>query len=155
NEDDQARSSGSIPSAPVALVRAIPDMADTVVCPPCRRQPGRLPAPATPKRRRISLAIEVWPGHLPGSRRGPLPPKGPRIGIAFSGGLDTRCAVAWMSRQGLDVFAYTADLAQPDETDVANIPPVATQHGAKDARLVDCRDALVREGMIAVQCGAF
>ena len=84
-----------------------------------------------------------------------LPPKGTRIGIAFSGGLDTRCAVAWMSRQGLDVFAYTADLAQPDETDVANIPPVATQHGAKDARLVDCRDALVREGMIAVQCGAF
>ena len=84
-----------------------------------------------------------------------LPPKGTRIGIAFSGGLDTRCAVAWMSRQGLDVFAYTADLAQPDETNVANIPPVATQHGAKNARLVDCRDALVREGMIAVQCGAF
>ena len=84
-----------------------------------------------------------------------LPPKGTRIGIAFSGGLDTRCAVAWMSRQGLDVYAYTADLAQPDEKDVANIPPVATQHGAKSARLVDCRDALVREGMIAVQCGAF
>ena len=84
-----------------------------------------------------------------------LPPKGTRIGVAFSGGLDTRCAVAWMSRQGLDVFAYTADLAQPDETNVANIPPVATQHGAKSARLVDCRDALVREGIVAVQCGAF
>ncbi len=84
-----------------------------------------------------------------------LPPKGTRIGIAFSGGLDTRCAVAWMSRQGLDVYAYTADLAQPDETNVANIPPVATKHGAKAARLVDCRDALVREGMIAIQCGAF
>jgi len=84
-----------------------------------------------------------------------LPPKGTRIGIAFSGGLDTRCAVAWMSRQGLDVFAYTADLAQPDETNVADIPPVATSHGAKSARLVDCRDALVREGCIAVQCGAF
>ncbi len=84
-----------------------------------------------------------------------LPPKGTRIGVAFSGGLDTRCAVAWMSRQGLDVFAYTADLAQPDEKDVSNIPPVATQHGAKSARLVDCREALVREGMIAVQCGAF
>ena len=84
-----------------------------------------------------------------------LPPKGTRIGIAFSGGLDTRCAVAWMSRQGLEVFAYTADLAQPDEANVANIPPVATQHGARSARLVDCRDALVREGMIAVQCGAF
>jgi argininosuccinate synthase len=84
-----------------------------------------------------------------------LPPKGTRIGIAFSGGLDTRCAVAWMSRQGLDVYAYTADLAQPDEANAGNIPPVATQHGAKSARLVDCRDALVREGMIAIQCGAF
>jgi argininosuccinate synthase len=84
-----------------------------------------------------------------------LPPKGTRIGIAFSGGLDTRCAVAWMSRQGLDVFAYTADLAQPDETNVADIPPVATKHGAKAARLVDCREALVREGIVAIQCGAF
>ncbi len=84
-----------------------------------------------------------------------LPPKGTRIGIAFSGGLDTRCAVAWMSRQGLEVYAYTADLAQPDEKNVANIPPSATKHGAKNARLVDCRDALVREGMVAVQCGAF
>ncbi len=84
-----------------------------------------------------------------------LPPRGTRIGIAFSGGLDTRCAVAWMSRQGLDVFAYTADLAQPDETSVGDIPGIATVHGAKSARLVDCRDALVREGTIAVQCGAF
>jgi argininosuccinate synthase len=84
-----------------------------------------------------------------------LPPKGTRIGIAFSGGLDTRCAVAWMSQQGLEVFAYTADLAQPDETNVANIPPVALQHGAKSARLVDCRDALVGQGVVAVQCGAF
>jgi argininosuccinate synthase len=84
-----------------------------------------------------------------------LPPKGTRIGIAFSGGLDTRCAVAWMSRQGLDVFAYTADLAQPDESNVGDIPPIATRHGAKQARLVDCRDALVREGFVAIQCGAF
>ena len=84
-----------------------------------------------------------------------LPPKSTRIGIAFSGGLDTRCAVAWMSRQGLDVFAYTADLAQPDESNVADIPPVATRHGARAARLVDCREALVREGIVAVQCGAF
>jgi argininosuccinate synthase len=84
-----------------------------------------------------------------------LPPKGTRIGIAFSGGLDTRCAVAWMSRQGLDVYAYTADLAQPDETNVADIPPIAMTHGAKAARLVDCRDRLVREGIVAVQCGAF
>lgn len=84
-----------------------------------------------------------------------LPPKGTRIGIAFSGGLDTRCAVAWMSRQGLEVYAYTADLAQPDETNVADVPPIAMTHGAKAARLVDCRDRLVREGIVAVQCGAF
>src|SRR3984957_16384585 len=83
-----------------------------------------------------------------------LPAKGTRIGVAFSGGLDTRCAVAWMSRQGLDVFAYTADLAQPDETDVANIPPVATQHGAKSARLVSCRAAPVHEGIVAGPRGA-
>jgi argininosuccinate synthase len=84
-----------------------------------------------------------------------LPPPGTRIGIAFSGGLDTRTAVAWMSRHGLEVHAYTADLAQPDETNVADIPLVATRHGAKVARLVDCREALVREGIVAVQCGAF
>jgi len=84
-----------------------------------------------------------------------LPPKGTRIGIAFSGGLDTRTAVAWMSRQGLDVYAYTADLAQPDEKNPADIPPAALKHGAKVARLVDCREALVREGVTAVQCGAF
>jgi argininosuccinate synthase len=84
-----------------------------------------------------------------------LPPRGTRIGIAFSGGLDTRCAVAWMSRQGLEVFAYTADLAQPDETHVGDVPPIALKHGAGAARLVDCREALVREGITAVQCGAF
>jgi argininosuccinate synthase len=60
-----------------------------------------------------------------------------------------------MSRHGLDVFAYTADLAQPDETNVANIPPVATIHGASSARLVDCRESLVREGVVAIQCGSF
>jgi argininosuccinate synthase len=84
-----------------------------------------------------------------------LPPKGTPIGIAFSGGLDTRTAVAWMSRNGLEVHAYTADLAQPDETNVADIPPIATRHGAKVARLVDCRDALVQEGLVAMKCGAF
>ncbi|MGH7268933.1 MAG: argininosuccinate synthase domain-containing protein, partial [Polyangiaceae bacterium] len=84
-----------------------------------------------------------------------LPAPGTRIGIAFSGGLDTRCAVAWMSRQGLDVFAYTADLAQPDESNVSDIPAIATAHGAKGARLVDCREALVKHGVIAVSCGAF
>src|SRR5579863_6929825 len=84
-----------------------------------------------------------------------LPPKGTRIGIAFSGGLDTRTAVAWMARAGLDVHAYTADLAQPDEKNVADIPAIATDHGATVARLVDCRDAMVREGVVAIQCGAF
>ena len=84
-----------------------------------------------------------------------VPPNGSKIGIAFSGGLDTRCAVAWLARKGLEVYAYTADLAQPDEESPSDIPPVALQHGAKAARLVDCRDALVREGLIAIQCGAF
>jgi argininosuccinate synthase len=84
-----------------------------------------------------------------------LPPAGTRIGVAFSGGLDTRCAVAWFARNGLEVHAYTADLAQPDEESPADIPPVALKHGARSARLIDCRDDLVREGLIAIQCGAF
>ncbi len=84
-----------------------------------------------------------------------LPPPGTRLGIAFSGGLDTRTAVAWLSRNGQDVYAYTADLAQPDEKNPADIPPVALEHGAKAARLLDCREAMVREGMVALQCGAF
>jgi len=84
-----------------------------------------------------------------------LPNEGTRIGLAFSGGLDTRAAVAWMSRRGLDVYCYTADLAQPDEDDVNDIPPIAMSHGAKAARNVDCRHAMVREGIIAIQCGAF
>src|SRR3954471_509086 len=84
-----------------------------------------------------------------------LPPEGTRLGIAFSGGLDTRCAVAWLSEKGMKVFAYTADLAQPDETDPATIPPVAREHGAVEARLIDCREAMAREGVVAIQCGAF
>jgi argininosuccinate synthase len=84
-----------------------------------------------------------------------LPPAGTRIGLAFSGGLDTRAAVAWMSRQGLEVYCYTADLAQPDEKNVAEIPPIAMVHGATAARALDCREAMVREGIVAIQCGAF
>ena len=84
-----------------------------------------------------------------------LPPKGTRLAIAFSGGLDTRCAVAWLNEQGLDVHAYTADLAQPDESSAADIPPIALEHGARAARLIDGRAALVREGLVAMQCGAF
>ncbi len=84
-----------------------------------------------------------------------LPPKGTKIGIAYSGGLDTRTAVAWLAEQGLEVHAYTADLAQPDEKNVADIPQTGTDHGAKSARAVDCREALAREGIIALQTGAF
>jgi argininosuccinate synthase len=84
-----------------------------------------------------------------------LPEPGTKLGIAFSGGLDTRCAVAWLSRKGMKVYAYTADLAQPDEKDPATIPPIATEHGAVLAKLVDCREALAREGIVAIQCGAF
>jgi argininosuccinate synthase len=84
-----------------------------------------------------------------------LPPEGTHIGIAFSGGLDTRCAVAWLSKNGIRVHAYTADLAQPDEDNPGAIPKVALTHGAVSARLIDCRQALAREGIIAIQCGAF
>ncbi|MBA3818918.1 MAG: argininosuccinate synthase [Deltaproteobacteria bacterium] len=84
-----------------------------------------------------------------------LPPTGTRLAIAYSGGLDTRCAVAWLSEQGMDVYAYTADLAQPDEANPADIPPSALEHGASNARLIDCKDGLVREGLVALQCGAF
>lgn len=84
-----------------------------------------------------------------------LPAPGTKIGIAFSGGLDTRAAVAWMSQKGVEVHAYTADLAQPDEKSVADIPPIALEHGAKSAKLIDCREAMVKEGIIAIQCGAF
>src|SRR5215470_17427314 len=84
-----------------------------------------------------------------------LPPSGTALGIAFSGGLDTRTAVAWLSRQGMKVHAYTADLAQPDEKSPADIPHIAKSHGAAAARLIDCRESLVREGFVALQCGAF
>lgn len=85
-----------------------------------------------------------------------LPPRGTKVGIAFSGGLDTRAAVAWMAQdEGLEVHAYTAHLNQPDEDDVESIPGIATDHGATGARLLDCREALAREGVRAIQCGAF
>jgi argininosuccinate synthase len=84
-----------------------------------------------------------------------LPPKGQAVAIAFSGGLDTRTAVAWIKNRGLNVHAYTADLAQPDEKDVRDVPKEALRHGAVAARLLDCREALAREGVVALQCGAF
>jgi argininosuccinate synthase len=82
-------------------------------------------------------------------------PVGERVGIAFSGGLDTSAAVAWMREKGAIPYAYTADLGQPDEPDLAGVPGRAEQYGAEQGRLVDCREELVREGLVALQCGAF
>ena len=82
-------------------------------------------------------------------------PVGERVGIAFSGGLDTSCALAWMRERGAIPYAFTADLGQYDEPNVAAIPAKALAVGAEDAILVDCKDALAREGLAALQCGAF
>ena len=82
-------------------------------------------------------------------------PVGEKVGIAFSGGLDTSVAVAWMREHGATPFAYTAHLGQPDETDIESIPARAMDYGAELGRLVDCRQALVDEGFAALACGAF
>jgi argininosuccinate synthase len=82
-------------------------------------------------------------------------PVGERVGIAFSGGLDTSVAVAWMREKGAVPYTYTADLGQYDEPDVASVPGRAGAYGAEGARLVDCKAALVEEGMAALTCGAF
>ena len=82
-------------------------------------------------------------------------PAGERVGIAFSGGLDTSAAVHWMRAKGAVPCAYTAHLGQPDESDYDDIPRKAKQYGAEIARLVDCRASLVAEGIAAIQCGAF
>ncbi|MFM8353367.1 MAG: argininosuccinate synthase [Gammaproteobacteria bacterium] len=82
-------------------------------------------------------------------------PVGERVGIAFSGGLDTSVAVHWMRARGAVPYAYTANLGQPDETDYEDIPRKARLYGAEQARLVECRPQLVAEGITAIQCGAF
>ena len=82
-------------------------------------------------------------------------PVGERVGIAFSGGLDTSAAVAWMREKGAVPCAYTADLGQPDEPELETVPARAKEYGAEEARLVDCREELVHEGLVALQCGAF
>jgi argininosuccinate synthase len=82
-------------------------------------------------------------------------PAGQRVGIAFSGGLDTSAAVHWMRAKGAIPCAYTAHLGQPDESDYDDIPRKAKQYGAEIARLIDCRTALVAEGIAAIQSGAF
>ena len=82
-------------------------------------------------------------------------PKGQKVGIAFSGGLDTSAALLWMRQKGAVPYAYTANLGQPDEEDYNAIPQKAMAYGAENARLIDCRAQLVREGIAAIQCGAF
>ena len=82
-------------------------------------------------------------------------PVGEKVGIAFSGGLDTSAALRWMKNKGALPYAYTANLGQPDETDYEAIPKRAMKYGAEKARLVDCREQLVTEGFAAIQSGAF
>jgi argininosuccinate synthase len=82
-------------------------------------------------------------------------PRGEKIGIAFSGGLDTSAAVRWMRANGAIPYAYTANLGQPDEAAYEDIPRKALAYGAEKARLIECRPQLVAEGIAAIQCGAF
>src|SRR5579863_6035967 len=82
-------------------------------------------------------------------------PAGEKVGIAFSGGLDTSAALHWMKLKGARPYAYTANLGQPDEDDYDSIPKRALQYGAEGARLIDCRAQLVAEGIAALQSGAF
>jgi len=82
-------------------------------------------------------------------------PVGEKVGIAFSGGLDTSAAILWMRQKGAIPYAYTADLGQPDEDDYEAIPRAAIEYGAEHARLVDCRAQLANEGIAALQSGAF
>ena len=82
-------------------------------------------------------------------------PIGQRVGIAFSGGLDTSVAVAWMREKGAIPYCYTGLLGQYDEPDVENVPQRAMEYGAEKARLVDCRVQMVQQGLAALQCGAF
>ncbi len=82
-------------------------------------------------------------------------PTGQKVGIAFSGGLDTSAALLWMKQKGALPYAYTANLGQPDEPDYDAIPRKALEYGAREARLIDCRSQLAHEGIAALQCGAF
>ncbi len=82
-------------------------------------------------------------------------PLGERVGIAFSGGLDTTVAVAWIREKGAIPYALTADLGQADEPDVSSVPARAREIGAEEAVLVDCKPQLAHEGLVALRCGAF
>jgi argininosuccinate synthase len=98
--------------------------------------------------------VSVGSPDRPGAILGSLP-AGERVGIAFSGGLDTSCALAWMREHGAVPYAFTADLGQYDEPDIEAVPEKARRFGAEEAVLVDCKEALAREGIAALQCGAF
>ena len=82
-------------------------------------------------------------------------PVGEKVGIAFSGGLDTSVAVAWMRDKGAVPCTYTADLGQYDESNIETVPDRAKEYGAEIARLIDCKTPLVEEGLAAIACGAF
>ena len=82
-------------------------------------------------------------------------PVGEKVGIAFSGGLDTSVAVAWMKKNGAKPYAYTADLGQYDEPNIQEIPKRASEYGAHSSKLVDCKQLIVEEGIAALVCGAF
>ncbi|HXR35449.1 MAG TPA: argininosuccinate synthase domain-containing protein, partial [Candidatus Binataceae bacterium] len=82
-------------------------------------------------------------------------PAGEKVGLAFSGGLDTSAAIHWMRSKGAVPYSYTANLGQPDEPDYEDIPRRALLYGAEKARLIDCRKQLVAEGIAALQAGAF
>src|SRR5690625_6211327 len=82
-------------------------------------------------------------------------PVNQKVGSAFSGGLDTSAAILWMREKGSIPYAYTANLGQPDESDYEDIPRQALSYGAENARLIDCREQLVSEGIAAIQSGAF
>lgn len=98
--------------------------------------------------------MTVFPRQAGGAILASLP-VGERVGIAFSGGLDTCCAIAWMRENGAVPYAFTADLGQYDEPDIEAVPERARRYGAEVAVLVDCKEALAREGLAALQCGAF
>jgi len=103
------------------------------------RKIGRFPSPGP---RLVSTILQSLPA-------------GQKVGIAFSGGLDTSAALAWMREKGAVPYAYTANLGQPDESDYEEIPRKARLYGAEKAVLVECRPQLVAEGIAAIQCGAF
>src|SRR5205085_5733751 len=125
-----------------------------------RKLTARLPAPPGWRPRSVNYArktgaVRKGPKIRPMSTILQHLPAGQKVGIAFSGGLDTSAALHWMRNKGAIPYAYTANLGQPDEPDYEAIPRKAKQYGAEKALLVECRPQLVAEGIAAIQCGAF